>query len=108
MVGIARQYEISHNIGDRQIAEFFWEQLVKARSFVTGGTGNSEHWNSDPHHLHLELGPSAHECCCTYNMIKLSAHLWKWSKDIKYQEYIERALTNGILPTQNKETGMSM
>jgi len=108
VVGIARQYEISHNIGDCQIAEFFWEQLVKARSFVTGGTGNGEHWNSDPHHLHLELGPSAHECCCTYNMIKLSAHLWKWSKDIKYQEYIERALTNGILPTQNKETGMSM
>jgi hypothetical protein len=108
VVGVAREYEITGDITLRQIAEFFWQQVVNARSYVTGGTSNGEHWNTDPYHLHTELGPGAHECCCTYNMIRLSDCLWDWSKDIRYQEYMERALTNGILPTQNRETGMSM
>ncbi|HDR90019.1 MAG TPA: hypothetical protein ENN63_10400 [Bacteroidetes bacterium] len=108
VVGVAREYEVTGDITRRQIAEFFWEQVVNARSYVTGGTSNGEHWNTDPYHLHTELGPGAHECCCTYNMIKLSDCLWGGTKDIRYQEYMERALINGILPSQNRETRMSM
>ncbi len=108
VVGVAREYGITGDREKKEISEFFWKQVVEARSFVTGGTSNSEHWNSDPYHMHTETGPAAHESCCTYNMIRLSDLLWSLSGDIKYQDYIERALTNGILPTQNRETGMSM
>jgi uncharacterized protein len=108
VVGVAREYEITGDITKKQISKFFWNQVVGARSFVTGGTSNSEHWNADPHHMHTETGAAAHESCCTYNMIRLTDYLWKWSGDHKYHDYMERALTNGILPTQNKETGMSM
>ncbi len=108
VVGIAREFEVTGDISRQQMSERFWEQVVNTRSFVTGGTSNGEHWNSDPCHMHTELGPEAHECCCTYNMIKLTDHLWEWTTNSKYQDYMERALTNAILPTQNKETGMSM
>lgn len=108
VVGVAREYQVTGDITRRKISEFFWNQVVNARSFVTGGTSNREHWNADPHHIHTETGAAAHESCCTYNMIRLSNHLWNWSGDQKYQDYMERALINGILPTQNKETGMSM
>jgi uncharacterized protein len=108
VVGIAREFEVQGDVSRKQMSERFWQQVVETRSFITGGTSNGEHWNTDPYHLHSELGPGAHESCCTYNMIKLSDHLWKWSTDIRYQEYMERALTNAILPTQNRETGMSM
>jgi len=108
VVGVAREYEITGDITRKQISEFFWNQVVDARSYVTGGTSNGEHWNSEPYHMHTELGASAHESCCTYNMIKLSDRIWDWSHDVKYQEYMERALVNGILPTINRETGSSM
>ena len=108
VVGVARGFEINGDSRSKQIAEYFWDQVVNTRSYITGGTSNGEHWNTDPHQLQSELGPGAHETCCTYNMLKLSSHLWNWSTDIKYQDYMERALINGILPTQNRETGMSM
>jgi len=108
VVGVAREYELTGDITRRQIAEFFWKQVVAARSFVTGGTSNSEHWNTDPYHMQTEIGPSAHESCCSYNMLKLTDQLWNWSGDVAYQEYMDRALFNAILPTINRETGMSM
>lgn len=108
VVGIAREYECTGDVSRKQMSERFWDQVVETRTFVTGGTSNGEHWNSDPYHLHTELGPGAHESCCSYNMIKLTDHLWDWSNEVKYQDQLERTLTNAILPTQNRETGMSM
>lgn len=108
VVGISREYECTGDITRKQMALRFWQQVVEARTFVTGGTSNGEHWNSDPYHLHTELGPGTHESCCSYNMIKLSDHIWNWTAQVKYQDYMERTLINAILPTQNSETGMSM
>ncbi|MBE0675486.1 MAG: glycoside hydrolase family 127 protein [Bacteroidales bacterium] len=108
VVGIAREYELTGDVTRKDMAEWFWSQVVDSRSYITGGTSNGEHWNTAPWHMDGELGAGAHESCCTYNMIKLSEQLWNWSGDVRYHEYMERALVNGILPTQNRETGMSM
>jgi DUF1680 family protein len=108
IVGIAREYEVTGDVSRRQIAEWFWNQMVGHRTYVTGGTSNGEHWNSAPGHLETELGPASHETCCTYNLIKLSGHIWSWDPDVKYQDYMERALLNGILAARNCETGMPM
>jgi len=108
VIGIAREYEVTGDITRRQMSEWFWNQVVTSRSFVTGGTSNGEHWNTLPWEMDTELGADAHETCCTYNMIKLTQHLWTWENQVRYQDYIERALVNGILPTQNAVTGMSM
>lgn len=46
------------------------------------------------------------ETCCTYNMLKLSRHLFCWTADAKVADYYERALYNHILGQQAPETGM--
>lgn len=48
------------------------------------------------------------ECCCTYNMLKLTRQLFAWTADATYADYYERALLNGILGTMNPEDGMTM
>jgi uncharacterized protein len=108
VIGLARGYEVTGDEQFSRIARFFWQTVTGSRSFVTGGTSNGEIWGSDNFHIHGELGPSSHESCCTYNMLKLTRYLWKWKHDPAYSDYYERALWNGILPTQHPETGMSM
>ncbi len=108
VIGTARQYELIGDAQDRNIAEYFWTQVVNHRSYCTGGTSNNEHWNSDPDHLSHELGDCTQETCCTYNMLKLTRHLFTWNPDVRYSDYYERALYNSILSTQNPKTGMMM
>ncbi|MED6210867.1 hypothetical protein PIB30_068196 [Stylosanthes scabra] len=40
------------------------------------------------------------ESCTTYNMLKVSRNLFRWTKEISYADYYERALTNGVLSIQ--------
>jgi len=47
-------------------------------------------------------------CCCTYNMLKLTRHLFEWSPQARYADYYERALLNQILASQSPENGMVM
>jgi len=108
MIGTAREYELTGDPVLSHIATFFWEQVTNARSYATGGTSNREAWRSEPYHLAGELGPNTHESCCTYNMLKLTRHLFSWSGNPRFADYYERALYNGILPTQNPENGMMM
>jgi len=90
------------------IATFFWDQVVNARSYCTGGTSNHEHWRTEPYKLATELGPATQETCCTYNMLKLTRHIFCWSAEAKVADYYERALYNSILSTQDPRTGMMM
>jgi DUF1680 family protein len=108
VIGLMREYELTGNKESYRISKWFWKQVVESRSFVTGGTSNDEHWGSDPFHIHTELGPSSHETCCTYNMLKLTKHLFAEEQDPKYMDYYERALINGILPTQDPSSKMTM
>lgn len=106
IIGTARQYELTGNSRERKIAEYFWSQVVNRRSYCTGGTSNDEHWRGEPDRLAEQLGDHTQETCCTYNMLKLTRHLFVWSADVRYADYYERALYNSILSTQNPKTGM--
>ena len=108
MIGTARQYELGGEQRDHDIAHFFWHQVVGHRCYSTGGTSNLEHWRTDPDHLATELSPDSQESCCTYNMLKLTRHLFSWYARAEYADYYERALFNSILSTQDPETGMMM
>ena len=35
------------------------------------------------------------ECCCAYNLLKLTRHLFTWTGEARYADYSERALFNG-------------
>jgi len=108
IIGSAREYEMTGDPALCGIAAFFWNQVTGARSFVTGGTSDNEAWETDPFQIYDELGRNSHESCCTYNMLKLTRHLFSWEAAAKYADYYERALWNGILPTQNPDDAMMM
>lgn len=108
IVGSARLYEVTGAEQDRRTAEFFWNQVVGARSYCTGGTSLDEFWKSRPGRLSDQLGGHTQETCCTYNLLKLTRHLFAWTPDRKYADYYERALINGILATQDPMTGLMM
>lgn len=108
VVGLMRKYELTGDKESYRISRWFWNQVTEARTYVTGGTSNGEHWNTDPYHMHEELGPSSHETCCTYNMLKLTKQMFRDRPEAHYMDYYERALWNGILPTQDTLTNMTM
>jgi uncharacterized protein len=108
IIGSAREYEMTGDPTLYGIASFFWNEVTGARTFATGGTSDNEAWETDPYQLYDELGSNSHESCCTYNMLKLTRHLFSWEAAAKYADYYERALWNGILPTQNPADAMMM
>ena len=108
IIGTARQYELNGEETDRRIATYFWKQVTSARCYCTGGTSNQEHWRSDPNKLAGQLGDHTQETCCTYNMLKLTRHLFCWDPEPEYGDYYELALYNSILSTQDPKTGMMM
>jgi len=108
IIGAAREYEMTGDVALFNLAEYFWKEVTSARTYATGGTSNDEFWRTDPYVMATELGRNSHECCCTYNMLKLTRHLMNWEPKPLYADYYERALLNGILSTQNPEDGMMM
>jgi uncharacterized protein len=108
VIAAARYYELTGDKRYRDIAEYFWDEVVSERSYCTGGTSNGEGWNSDPGKLSTELGPSTTECCCAYNMMKLTRHLFGWNPDPRLMDYYERTLFNHRLGTINPEDGTMM
>ena len=108
IIGAARAYEITGDERFRKVAEYFWRQVAEHRSYATGGTSNYEHWRTAPDKLAGELSSETHECCCTYNMLKLTRHIFTWTGDPRIADFYERALFNGVLGTMNPESGTTM
>ncbi len=105
-IGIARQYELTRNESLRTAASFFWNTVVHERSYVIGGNSDGEHF-SPKEKLSTAFGPSTTETCNTYNMLKLTRHLFCWDPQVEYADYYERALYNHILASQNPADGMT-
>ena len=105
-IGISRQYELTADASLRTAATFFWDTVVHERSYVIGGNSDGEHF-SPKEKLSTAFGPSTTETCNTYNMLKLTRHLFCWDPQVEYADYYERALYNHILASQNPEDGMT-
>jgi uncharacterized protein len=108
IIGAARRYELTGERRYHDAARTFWHSVVEHRCFATGGTGSEENWNTEPGRLLAELGPYSQECCVTYNMRKLTRHLFAWTGDPTYAEYEERTLFNSILGTQHPRDGQKL
>lgn len=108
VIAAARLYELTGDRRYRDIAEYFWDEVVSERSYCTGGTSNHESWNTDPGKLATELSTNTTEDCCAYNMMKLTRHLFGWQSDARLMDYYERLLFNHRLGTINPEDGTMM
>lgn len=104
-IGAANQYELTNSQPEKTIASFFWNTMVHHHSYVIGGNSNYEYCGQ-PDQLNDRLSDNTCETCNTYNMLKLTRHLFGWQPSTAYMDYYERALYNHILASQNPEDGM--
>jgi len=105
IIGCARRFELSGDARDSAIARNFWNIVVDHHTYVIGG--NSDHeYLGEPDRLNDYLSESTCESCNTYNMLKLTRHLFTWNPDGRLGDYYERAIYNHILASQNPEAMM--
>jgi DUF1680 family protein len=102
VIGAAVVHEWSGLERYSTIAEFFWQRVVKTRSFLTGGVDYQEYFMG-PGDEAAFLDWDANETCCVYNMQKLTRHLFSWEPRAEYMDYYERILYNHILATQDPD-----
>jgi len=100
-----RRYELTGNTKDEEIATFFWKTITENHSYATGGNSNYEYLG-EPRKLSNKLTDNTTETCNTYNMLKLTRHLFAISPSAALMDYYEKALYNHILASQNHEDGM--
>lgn len=105
VIAEARNYELTGNEESRRLSEFFWQTMTEHHTFAPGCSSDKEHY-FDPARLSEHLSGYTGETCCTYNMLKLSRHLFCWTADARVADYYERALYNHILGQQDPESGM--
>jgi len=104
--GAARCYEVTGEERWRKIAEAYWACAVTDRgTFCTGSQTAGEIW-TPPFEFAARRGSKNQEHCVVYNMIRLADYLLRWTGDVRYADYIERNLYNGILAQQHPATGM--
>ena len=109
VIGAARRYTLTGDPSAGKAAKFFWDTVVEARTYATGGSSNREHWLTAPDRLADEwCQDSQHqECCCSYNMMKLTRALYQVWPQVRYIDYYERNLFNHRLGTIEPLTGRS-
>src|SRR5262245_25706944 len=105
IIGAAREYELTGDPKYHEIATFFWDRVVHHRSFVFGGNSDGESFFPESETSH-HLGAEGPETCNTYNMLKLTRHVFEWSPSAETMDFYERALLNHILGSQDPKTGM--
>ncbi len=105
IIGVAREFELTGDPTYRRIAEYFWDEVALKRSYVIGGNSDDEHFYPlDQFARHLTAVTC--ESCNTYNMLKLTEHVWSWAPSATTMDFYERGLYNHILASQDPDTGM--
>lgn len=106
VIGFAR---LAQTTGDERLARaarYFWGSVVERRSFATGGNGDGERFFPvEETRKHVSSGRTM-ETCCTYNMLRLTRTLFGAAPSAAYADYHELALFNGILASQDPDSGM--
>lgn len=104
VIGAAALYSENDELVDyKNASTFFYDTVVNNRSYCIGGNSNYEHFGSIVEEI---LGTQTCETCNTYNMMKLTEHLYAWEHNAEYMDYYELALFNHILASQDPDSGM--
>ena len=104
VIGLAREYELTGVPGYRRAATSFWDHVVRHRSYATGGHGESEHF-FPVEQFPRRLTPNTCETCNTYNLLKLTRHLFAWEPDAAHMDFVERALLNHLAANIGRAPG---
>ena len=103
VLGAARWHEMTDDDRPRAMSSSS-EDVTERRAYATGGTSNGEEWQFEPGQSAGALSGYTQETCVSYNMLKLTRHLYTWHPEAPYADYYERAYWNWIMPTMNPPT----
>lgn len=101
----ARNYELNSENNSKTAAENFWHNVTHNHSFCTGSNSSKEKF-FDYKKMSNYLTGYTGETCNTYNMLKLSRHLFCWDASAEVADFYERALYNHISGQQDPQSGM--
>ncbi|XAY87846.1 glycoside hydrolase family 127 protein (plasmid) [Sphingomonas parapaucimobilis] len=104
LIGLARIHEITGKPEPARGASFFWETVTGHHSYVIGGNADREYF-SEPDTIARHITDQTCEHCNTYNMMKLTRHLYGWQPDGRYFDYYERAHLNHAMAAQHPRNG---
>nr|WP_287979403.1 beta-L-arabinofuranosidase domain-containing protein [Sphingomonas sp.] len=105
LIGLARIHEVSGGAPDKaRAARVFWEAVTRHHSYVIGGNADREYF-SEPDSIAQHVTEQTCEHCNSYNMLKLTRHLWSWQPDGALFDYYERAHLNHVMSAQDPATG---
>jgi DUF1680 family protein len=105
-IGMERIYELTGDPAYGKAARFFWDDVVNTRSFSIGGHGAYEFFFApDAFATRGMASKTGPETCNTYNMIKLSRRQWLAEPSAATADFIERALYNHVLSSQDPSSG---
>ena len=105
-IGSIRRYQITGDEKDRSIARNFWDIVVRDHTYAIGGNSYYEYFY-EAGKLNDKLADNTTETCNTYNMLKLTQHLFSLKPSAKVMDFYEKALYNHILASQHPESGMT-
>jgi DUF1680 family protein len=106
LIGYQRVHELDDDPAYGAAARYFFETVTRRRSFVTGGNGDDEHYFPVTDFAKHLGSAKTMETCCTHNMLRLARALFAESPSSAVADYYERALYNGILASQDPDSGM--
>lgn len=104
LIGLARIHELTGKPAPGDGASFFWKAVTEHHSYVIGGNADREYFSA-PDTIAAHITEQTCEHCNTYNMLKLTRHLYSWAPDGAYFDYYERAHLNHVMAAQNPATG---
>lgn len=106
IIGFQRVFEVTGDPRYGDAAAFFWRTVATTRSFATGGHGDNEHFFPMAEFEKHVFSAKGSETCGQHNMLKLTRALFLQDPQVAYADYYERTLYNGILASQDPDSGM--
>ena len=103
LIGLARIYELTGKAEPGTAASFFWQAVTQHHSYVIGGNADREYFSA-PDTIADHITEQTCEHCNTYNMLKLTDHLFGWQPDGALVDYYERAHLNHVMAAQDPKT----
>ncbi len=107
IIGYQRVWEVTGKPEYHTASAFFWRTVALTRSFATGGHGDNEHFFPMADFAEHVFSAKGSETCCQHNMLKLTRALFLHDPQAGYADYYERTLYNGILASQDPDSGMA-
>ncbi|RBC10863.1 glycoside hydrolase family 127 protein, partial [Xanthomonas oryzae pv. oryzae] len=105
LIGLAREYEVTGDAASGAAARFFWHTVTDHHTYVIGGNGDREYFQQ-PDSISKCLTEQTCEHCASYNMLKLTCHVYQWGPQAELFDYYERTLLNHVMAQQHPRTGM--